>query len=48
MAKYNKIPSKIYKHLEQQTMQQKVQRKGQQKVHNNYDVRSIKRFLFTK
>ena len=44
MEKYNKISSKMYKHLVQQIMQQKVQRK----VHNNYVVLLIKQFVFTK
>ena len=44
MEKYNKIPSKMYKHLEQQKVQQKVK----QKVHSSYVVLLIKRFVFTK
>ena len=44
MEKYNKISSKMYKHLAQQIMQQKVQ----QKVHNNYVALLIKQFVFTK
>ena len=44
MEKYNKISSKMYKHLVQQIMQQKVQ----QKVHNNYIALLIKQFVFTK
>ena len=44
MEKYNKISSKMYKHLVQQIMQQKVQ----QKVHNNYVALLIKQFVFTK
>ena len=42
MEKYNKISSKMY--LVQQIMQQKVQ----QKVHNNYVALLIKQFVFTK
>ena len=38
--KYNKILSKMYKHLVQQTVQQKV--------HNNYVALLIKQFVFTK
>ena len=44
MEKYNKISSKMYKHLVQQIIQQKVQ----QKVHNNYVALLIKQFVFTK
>ena len=44
MEKYNKISSKMYKHLVQQIVQQKVQ----QKVHNNYVAFFIKGFVFTK
>ena len=40
MEKYNKISSKMYKHLVKQMVQQKVQ----QKVHNNYIAVLIKRF----
>ena len=40
MEKYNKISSKMYKHLVQQMVQQKVQ----QKVHKNYIAVLIKRF----
>ena len=40
MEKYNKISSKMYKHLVQQMVQQKVQ----QKVHYNYIAVLIKRF----
>ena len=42
--KYNKISSKMYKHL----VQQKGQQKMQQKVWNNYVALLIKRFVFTK
>ena len=44
MEKYNKISSKMYKHLVQQIVQQKLQ----QKVHNNYVAPLIKQFVFTK
>ena len=44
MEKYNKISSKMYKHL----VQQSVQQKGQQKVHSNYVTLLIKQFVFTK
>ena len=40
MEKRNKISNKIYKHL--------VQQKLQQKVHGNYVTFLIKRFEFTK
>ena len=40
MKKYNKISNKMYKHL--------VQQKVQQKVHNNYVALFIKQFKFTK
>ena len=43
MEKYNKISSKMYKHL----VQQKGQQKMQQKVRNNYVALLIKRFGFT-
>ena len=52
MEKYNKILSKMYIHLVQQTVHQKVQQKVQQKLqqkgHNNYVANLIKRFMFTK
>ena len=44
MEKYNKISSKMYKYL----VQQIVQQKAQQKVHNNYVALLIKQFVFTK
>ena len=44
MHKYNKISSKMYKHL----VQQKVEQQVQQKVHNNYVALFMKRFVFTK
>ena len=40
MEKYNKISTKMYKHL--------VQQKGQQKMRNNYVALLIKRFVFSK
>ena len=40
MEKYNKILSKMYKRLVQQTVQKKV--------HNNYVALLIKQFVFTK
>ena len=43
MEKYNKVSSKIYKHL----LQQKMQHKVQQKMHNNYVALLIKEFVFT-
>ena len=43
MEKYNKVSSKMYKHLMQQIVQQKVQ----QKVHNDYVALLIKGFVFT-
>ena len=48
MEKYNKISSKMYKHLVQQIIQQNVQQKVQQKVHNNYVAPFIKQSVFTK
>ena len=44
MEKYEKILSKMYKHLVQRIVQQQVQ----QKVHNNYVAPLIKQFVFTK
>ena len=44
MEKYNKVSSKMYKHL----LQQKMQHKVQQKMHNNYVALLIKEFVFTK
>ena len=44
MVKFNKISSKIYKHLVQQEAQQKVQ----QKVNKKYVALLIKQFVFTK
>ena len=38
MEKYNKILSKMYKHLVQQTVQQKA--------HNNYVALLLKQFVF--
>ena len=46
--KYNKISSKMYKHLVQQIVQHKVQQKMQQKVRNNYAAPLIKQSVFTK
>ena len=43
MEKYNKVSSKMYKHL----LQQKMQHKVQQKMHNNYVALLIKEFVFT-
>ena len=48
MEKYNKISSKIYKHLVYQKVQQKVQQKVHQKVHNIYVPLFRKRFVFEK
>ena len=48
MEKYNKISSKMHKHLMQQIVQQRVQQKLQQKVRSNYVALLIKRFVFTK
>ena len=48
MEKYNKISSRMYKHIVKQKVQQKMQQKVQQKVHNNYVPLLIKRFVFTK
>ena len=44
MQKYNKISSKMCKHLKQQIVQQQVQ----EKVHNNYVALLIKQFFFAK
>ena len=44
MEKYNKISSRMYKHIVKQKVQQKMQQKVQQKVHNNYVPLLIKRF----
>ena len=44
IEKYNKIMSEMYKDLVQHIVHQKVQ----QKVHNNYAVHLIKRFVFTR
>ena len=43
MEKYNKVSSKMYKYL----LQQKMQHKVQQKMHNNYVALLIKEFVFT-
>ena len=48
MENYNKISSKMYKHLVQQKLQQKVQQDVQQKVHRNNVALFIKRFVIKK
>ena len=48
MEKYNKMSSKMYKHLVQQIVQQKDKQKLQQKVHNNYVALLIKQFVSTR
>ena len=48
IKKYNKISSKMYKHIVQQKVQQTFQQKVWQKVRNNYVALLVEWFVFTK